>query len=209
MQQVTWEKAVEAQHDALIKRWGKGTDPVLREKLQAIYQRDQDARRLMMTLPPAEWTDALRKQQRDTDATLTLQLKEIVNTYGWPTFRLVGSEGASQALLILNHSADHTWQRGMLPQLERLARNQQIPESDFAMLLDKILVASGKPQRYGMNFKFADGKMQMYAVEDPEHLTERRERAMLPPLMVYKHMLAEAYHLKVTDEVAQPESMKP
>ena len=51
-----------------------------------------------------------------------------------------------------------------------------------------------KPQRYGMRFKFVDGKMQMYAVEDPEHPAERREREMLPPLAIYKHMLAEAYH---------------
>ncbi|HEY1215448.1 MAG TPA: hypothetical protein VGE93_17595 [Bryobacteraceae bacterium] len=56
-----------------------------------------------------------------------------------------------------------------------------------------------------MNFKFVDGKMQMYAMEDPEHLRERRERFMLPPLAVYKHMLAELYHLKMTDEIAQPD----
>jgi len=160
-------------------------------------------------LPPAQWTDSQRKRQRDTDIALTAQLKEIVKTFGWPTFRLVGGDGASEALLILNHSADHQWQHEMLPQLEKLAENEEIPGADFAMLLDKILVASGKPQRYGMNFKFVDGKMQMYAVEDPQHLAERRERVLLPPLAVYKRMLAEAYHLRVTDEIAQPEPLKP
>ncbi len=97
----------------------------------------------------------------------------------------------------------------MLPQLEKFAENGEIDGSDLAMFLDEILISAGKPQRYGMRFKFADGKMQMYAVEDPEHLAERRERAMLPPLAVYKHVLAEVYHLKETDEIAQPEPMKP
>lgn len=32
---------------------------------------------------------------------------------------------------------------------------------------------------------------------------------MLPPLAVYKHILAELYHLKVTDEIAQPDPVKP
>jgi hypothetical protein len=51
--------------------------------------------------------------------------------------------------------------------------------------------------------------MQMYATEDPAHLAARRERVMFPPLTVYKHLLAEIYHLKETDEIAQPEPMKP
>src|SRR6266702_1398281 len=124
----------------------------------------------MTTLPPAQWTDSLGKQQRDADAALTLQLKEIVATRGWPTFRLVGVDGSGQAMLILNHSADQAWQCKMLPQLEKFAENGEIDGSDLAMFLNEILISAGKPQRYGMRFKFADGKMQMYAVEDPEHL---------------------------------------
>jgi hypothetical protein len=187
-----------------VKQWGTGTDSALREKLHAMFVRDQDARSFMTTLPLAEWTDSLAKQQQDTDAALTLQLKEIVATRGWPTFRMVGVDGSGQAMLILNHSADHAWQSKMLPQLEKLAENGEIDGSDFAMFVDKTLISAGKPQRYGMSFKFVDGKMQMYAVEDPDHLAERRERAMLPPLAIYKHMLAELYHLKETDEITQP-----
>jgi hypothetical protein len=207
--QTAWEKAAEARHDALMKQWGTGIDPALHEKLHAMFVRDQDARKFMTTLPQAQWTDSLAKHQQDVDAALTLQLKQIVATRGWPTFRMVGVDASGQAMLILNHSRDHAWQNKMVPQLERLAENGVIDGSDLAMFVDKALVAAGKPQRYGMNFKFVDGKMQMYAVEDPEHLAERRERAMLPPLEVYKRLLAEIYHLKVTDEIAQPEPMKP
>lgn len=129
-------------------------------------------RKFMMTLP-AQWIDSMDQQRELTNADLTSQLKKIMTTKGWPTFRLVGVDGANHALLILNHSADHVWQNEMLPRLEKLSEEGQIDASDFAMFVDKVLVAAGKPQRYGMNFKFVDGKMQMYAVEDPEHLRER------------------------------------
>src|ERR1035437_9329284 len=179
-QEAAWERAAEARHEALVKQWGEGSDSALRKTLQAMSIRDQETRRLMMTLPQAQWTDALVKQQRDTDAALTLQLKQIVRAHGWPTFRLVGIDGSSHAMLILNHSADHAWQSEMLPQLERLAANGEIDGADLAMVVDKALIAAGKPQRYGMTFRFVDGKMQMYAVEDPAHLAARRERMMLP-----------------------------
>ena len=109
-QQQAWEKAAEARHDAFVKRWGNGSDPSLREELRAMYVRDQDARKFMMTLPPARWTDSMGEQRELTDADLTSQLKKIVTTKGWPTFRLVGVDGANRALRILNQSADHVWQ---------------------------------------------------------------------------------------------------
>jgi hypothetical protein len=207
-QEAAWEKRAHARHDTLVKTWGSGSDSVLRERLAAMSVRDQDARKFMMTLPQAQWNEVLGKQQRETDAALTLELKEIIATRGWPTFRLVGVNGSQQAMLILNHSTDHEWQRSIFPQLEELAKQGEIDGADLAPMIDKMLIAAGKRQRYGMNFKFVDGRMQMFAVEDPAHLAERRERAMLPPLAIYKHLLAQIYHLKETDEIAQPDVQK-
>lgn len=76
-QQEAWEKAIEARHDALVKQWGNGSDAALREELHEMYVRDQEARRFMMTLPQAQWTDSIGKQQRQTDDALTLQLKRL------------------------------------------------------------------------------------------------------------------------------------
>ncbi|HEY1215449.1 MAG TPA: DUF6624 domain-containing protein [Bryobacteraceae bacterium] len=139
-QQQAWEKAVEARHDAFVKRWGNGSDPSLRKELRVMYARDQDARKFMMTLPPAQWTDSMGQQREMTDADLTLQLKKIVKRKGWPTFRMVGVNGANHALLILNHSADHVWQNEMLPQLEKLSEEGEIDAPEFAMFVDKVLV---------------------------------------------------------------------
>ena len=41
----------------------------------------------------------------------------------------------------------------------------------------------------------------MYAVEDPSGLDQRRAKALLPPMEVYKEQLSQIYHLKATDDV--------
>jgi hypothetical protein len=205
-QEAAWEKMAHARHDALVEKWGSGSDSEFREKLAAMSVRDQDARKFMMTLPQSQWTEALGRHQQEIDVALTLQLEELVGKSGWPTFRLVGVNGSQQAMLIFNHSADHDWQNKILPQLEKLAEQGEIDGGDLAAVVDKMLVSSGKPQRYGMNFKFVDGRMQMFAVEDPAHLAERRESVMLPPLSIYKHLLAQIYNAKETDEIVQPDA---
>ena len=136
-----------------------------------------------------------------TDAQLTLGLKQIVKEKGWPTIALVGINASNAAMLILTHTADHAWQREMLPLLQALADTDKIDASSLALVIDKELVAEGKLQRYGSQFKFINGKMAMYAVEDPVGLNKRRAKALLPPMDVYKQGMEQIYHLKATDDV--------
>jgi hypothetical protein len=91
----------------------------------------------------------------------------------------------------------------LLPQLEQLASDGKIDGSRVVTVMDKELVSEGKLQRYGSQFKFVDGAMAMYAVEDPAGLDERRAKAFLLPMEVYKKELSEMYQLKTTDEVVK------
>ena len=136
-----------------------------------------------------------------TDARLTDALQQIVKERGWPTIALVGIDASNAAMLILTHTADHAWQRQLLPQLQVLADAGKIDGSSLALVVDKELVAAGKLQRYGSQFKFINGKMAMYAVEDPSTLNQRRAQALLPPMDVYKELLAQIYHLQASDDV--------
>ena len=61
-------------------------------------------------------------------------------------------------------------------------------------------------QRFGTQFKFADGEMAMYAVEDPAQLDVLRAKWLLPPEDVYKEMMSQIYSkLKMTNKVVSPE----
>lgn len=136
-----------------------------------------------------------------TDAQLTDELKQIVKEKGWPTIAMVGIDASNAAMLILTHTADHAWQQQLLPQLERLADAEKIDPSSLAFVVDRELVSEGKLQRYGTQFKYINGAMSMYGVEDPGSLDHQRARALLPPIDVYKEQLTQIYHLPTSNAI--------
>ncbi len=196
-----WEVALEARHEELIRINGSGTDALLRDRLLKMGQEDQAIRGFAHGRQTSVMTKEMIQKLPETDARLTLELQQIVKESGWPTIALVGIDASNAATLILTHTADHAWQRQLLPQLQALADADKIDASSLALVIDKELVAEGKLQRYGSQFKFINGKMAMYAVEDPSTLDQRRAKALLPPMDVYKDMLVQIYHLPASDDV--------
>ena len=196
-----WEVELQQRHDALIQVNGPGTDAALRDRLLAMAARDQAARGFENGAPKDGNKLVTAANLNEIDAALTAELKEIIAGHGWPTIALVGIDAANAAMLILTHSGDHAWQLSLLPELEQLADHGKIDGSNLALVVDKELVSEGKLQRYGTQFKFVDGEMAMYAVEDPSGLDARRGRAFLPPMEIYKQMLSGMYHLKVSNQI--------
>jgi hypothetical protein len=188
----TFEQKMEAQVERLVAKHGSGTDKELRKRLVRMAKEDQAVR------VPAKISVISEAKQEATDDRLTEELKQIVAAKGWPTIALVGLLASQKAALVLIHSRDHEFQRAMLPKLQELADNGEILGSgDIATIVDKILVSEGKPQRFGTQFKWANGTGEMLPVEDIQHLDERREKYMLPPIAEYKKLLADMYKLKI------------
>jgi len=203
--QPNWEQDLVRRRAALLEQNGPGTDTALRDQLLGMQKEDQEARGLHDGQAPKQAGKlAMAANMAEIDAALTEQLKGIVTAKGWPTIGLVGIDASNAAMLVLTHTADHAWQQSLLPQLENLADSKKIDGSALALVIDKELVASGKLQRYGSQFKFVDGAMAMYAVEDPGGLDRRRELVLLPPMDVYEQMLVSIYHLKVSRQIVSP-----
>ena len=196
-----WEAAIEARRAELIRINGPGTNSALRDQLLKMGAEDQAVRGFANGKQVSGMTKEMIQKLPATDARLTAALQQIVKERSWPTIALVGIDASNAAMLILTHAADHAWQRQLLPQLQALADAGKIDGSSLALVVDKELVAAGKLQRYGSQFKFINGKMAMYAVEDPSTLNQRRAQALLPPMDVYKELLAQIYHLQASDDV--------
>ena len=190
-----WEQQEEARAQKLIKKNGPGSDTALKKRLASMMAEDQGIRRREINALPKERPELLRQMDK-TDAKLTAELKQIVAAHGWPTIALVGARASQGAAVILIHSPDHRWQGELLPGLQKLVQEKKIFGSDIATLTDKILVARHAPQKFGTQFNFANGKMLMEPVEDPEHLEERRALYGLPPMDLYRKMLSDMYHVK-------------
>ena len=182
---------------------GNAPNAALQNQLLTMLKQDQTARGLGVA-PSASSGPAVASNLAEIDAVLTKQLKDIVARNGWPTIAMVGREASNAATLILGHTADFAWRETLLPQLENLADQRQIDPAQLAIVIDKQLVANGKPQRYGTQFKVVDGEMAMISVEDPGGLDTLRARALLPPMDAYKQSLARMYHLKVSNRIASP-----
>ena len=196
-----WQTAIQQRREALIANNGPGADIGLRDRLLKMRETDQTARGL---IPGTAYQGTQQERLQNlaaVDTQLTAELKSIVADKGWPTIALVGIDASDAAMLVLTHTADHAWQLQLLPHLEQLADAGTINAAPLALVIDKQLVATGKPQRYGSQFKLVNGRMAMYAVEDPGGLDNLRARAMLPPMDVYKQQLARIYGLKPTNDI--------
>lgn len=206
----SWEIAVKERHEDLIRANGPGTDTALRDHLHEMGEEDQAARGIVHGRQASAMTKEMMQKLAATDDGLTLELKQIVKQKDWPTIALVGIDASNDAMLILTHTPDHAWRRQILPQLQTLADAGKIDPSPLALVVDKELVGEGKLQRYGSQFKYTNGEMAMYAVEDPGNLDQRRAKALLSPMDVYKDTLTNIYHLKVADTVvmAVPSAQK-
>ena len=201
--QAAWEANLAARRQQLITTNGPGTDAALRTDLLTLRDEDQAARGFHPGQSPTA-APAIASNLSEIDAAITTRLKAVVQQHGWPTVALVGIDASNAAMLLLNHATDPAWRASLLPQLEALADQGKIDGSQLALVVDKQLIASGHPQRYGTQFKFVDGEMAMYAVEDPGGLDSLRARTLLPPLDIYKAQLARLYHLKANNRIVSP-----
>jgi len=135
------------------------------------------------------------------DSVHTRRLREIVEAYGWPEVSAVGQEGANAAWLLLQHSPDHEFQRSALALMEDAAARGEASSRSVALLMDRVLIHEGKPQRYGTQFKFVDGGLEFHPIEDPETVDERRASVGLPTLEAYRRLSEDFYEVAAQDTV--------
>jgi hypothetical protein len=178
----------------------------LRKELLRMRDDDQAARQ--------RWTDAKFSEQASRemialDEKHTARLRTIFKEHGFPGVSLVSKDGANAAHTLLMHTPSLDLKREGLIHLEEAAKRGEVPMPAVAGLKDKVLVAEGKPQFYGMHFDLIDGKfiLDLKNVVDPARLEKRRAEAGLPPLAEYAKGLAELY--KVPAVVLNEQLLKP
>lgn len=121
-------------------------------------------------------------------------LKQVIATVGWPGKSLVGSDGAHDAWLLVQHAdADPAFQRDCLELLTAAAGQTEASWREVAYLTDRVLLAEGKPQEYGTQATGRDGGYAARNLRDPAGVNERRARMGLGPLAAYLEQLAKTY----------------
>lgn len=124
-------------------------------------------------------------------------LEALVGERGWPTPALVGDAGVRAAWVLLQHSPDAAFQARMLPDVERAAERGELPRAEVAMLTDRVLLKSGRRQRYGTSFSVRDGRLVPDPIEDLAGLDARRKALGMPDIAAYARLLGQLYGLPV------------
>lgn len=173
--------------------------PVLRQELLERLDRDQAIRNEMIKRGVKNLDAAFIAQMTEIDSANTARMKEIVKQFGWPGPELVGVDGTEAAFLLVQH-AEHAFQKQMLPLVEAAYRNKKLQGQDYALLLDRVLVADGKPQVYGTQTKIFDqwkGEEPVFEpIEDESNVDKRRAEVGLPSMAAYRLLLKQMYFPK-------------
>jgi hypothetical protein len=148
-------------------------DPALREELLAMLERDQAGR--------------TGGADPEGDAARTARLAEILDEHGWPTWDLVGEDGAEAAWAIAQHSdLDPAFQQRALELLRAAVAAGQASAGDLAYLTDRVAAGTGQPQTYGTQVACTpDGPRPAVPLADEAAVERLRADAGLDPYADY------------------------
>ena len=168
----------------------KASQPEVQATLRERVDADQQAREAVFAGPGAPDEKSI-KAMLAVDADNLAWLKQLVAKQGFPTVAQVGRSGVANAFLLVQHAdTDPDFQASMLEVLRARVAEDGIRKSEVAMLTDRVLIAQGKPQRYGSQYAQAkDGGLVPKPTEDPAHVDERRDGMELPPMALYECVL--------------------
>jgi hypothetical protein len=172
-------------------------DTALRVELLKMLDADQKARMECVKGTADEQMKCLVEILEKIDKPNTARLREIFKQDGFPSQKAVGKEGVQAFMILLQHTSDEDLRQKCLKPIAKAFKRREIPPQDYANFVDRLLVHQNKPQIYGSNFDFKDGKLVMSEVKDRKGLDRRRRKIGLPPIEEYAKMLKELYNLEV------------
>lgn len=120
------------------------------------------------------------------DSLNLIEVKAILDKYGWVGPDVVGGQGSVTIFLVIQH-ADQATQEKYLPMMRDAVKNGKAQSSSLALLEDRVALRQGKRQIYGSQIG-RDPETQIYYVsplEDPENVDKRRADVGLSPLADY------------------------
>lgn len=114
------------------------------------------------------------------------ELEELINTKGWPKNSQVGTEAASAAFLVIQHSTAEK-QKKYLPVIKKLCEENEASWGSYALMYDRIQIGDNKPQKYGSQVRFnAEKNMyELHPLLDESKVDEWRKEVGLGPLAKY------------------------
>jgi hypothetical protein len=168
-------------------------DPALRTELLAMLVQDQAVRTGVAPPGDPRTPDELAADWDETDRRNSARMAEVLDAHGWPGWRLVGSDGAFAAFVLVQHAdLDLPLQQRGLDLLTAAVHAGDADPSDLAYLVDRVRVATNQPQVYGTQWGSDESgaPAPRTPIEDPAQVDIRRAAVGLGTLADYLEELA-------------------
>jgi hypothetical protein len=163
------------------------TDSDLRKELQERFAADQRVRKDYLAAPHDA---AVARRMDQLDARNLDWVKALVRENGIPTAEQVGENGVKWAWLLVQHAGrDPQLQATVLPMFVKRYEAGELSGDDVAKLTDRILVAQGKPQRFGTQFSWLSGQFEHHPAADVAQIDAHRRELGLMPMSDYACMM--------------------
>ena len=115
-----------------------------------------------------------------------IKVVSIIEQCGIEQIKSLSPDDIHVIWLVIQH-APTKYQKHYFPMFEDLVASDQLKRSSLAMMEDRILMADKKPQKYGTQVtkNKATEKWELYQLENPEQVNERRLEVGFGPIERY------------------------
>lgn len=168
-------------------------DKPLQAKLLAIYDDDQKDRQRIDELGKkygynSKEVSKLWKTIAYKDSVNLLNVKAILDKYGWVGEDKIGPQANSTLFLVIQH-ADLATQQTYLPMMRKAVADKKAEPSALALLEDRVALGERRRQTYGSQIgEDSTGTAYVLPLADPDNVDKRRAEVGLDPLADYvKH----------------------
>jgi hypothetical protein len=161
-----------ADHEVgLVLRHMRLEDHVVRQEMEIMEIRKVGKRKM----------DSIYAVAMRIDSMNMIRLVPILEKYGYPSVDVVGNDftAITTPLVVLQH-ADLKYQKKYYRLVKKAASTGDIPMFSYAFITDQILVAMGKKQLYGTQYRYNEkGQAERYPIKNPKQLHQRLATANL------------------------------
>lgn len=129
---------------------------------------------------------SLYKNMHDADSINLVQVKAIIEKYGWLGYNEIGSQANTAIFMVIQHS-DQATQEKYLPIMREAVKNGKAKATGLALLEDRVALKQGRMQNYGSQVLWSTTKNKYFVLplDDPDNVDKRRAAVGLQPISEY------------------------
>jgi hypothetical protein len=187
------------------EEWAKVKYPKIARMLDSMVVPDQAIRNRHTELGKQGFTEdstiikKLRIEWKTIDSLNTMQAKQIFKEYGFLGFEEVGKAGSNNFWLLVQHTyKDYKFQESVLSEMKKHVERKNANGVDYAYLIDKTMLNTGKQQIYGTQMRRdrETGITTPNNLFEPENVNKRRAEVGLDTIEEYIETLNKYYGIK-------------